>query len=200
MGLEAAYRKALADIRACSPFVVAAKSGAEFEDGKFTLVYFNRSFTIHHPEIRTEEPGAKQPVPQWLELILYHYLLSAHGAAIADEWITYRQLPGTFLFEQRFGPHATQPLVKAFSNDVEAFKRAGLALGGVPMSRTGDASFRFMALPRLPMGCVLYLGDEEVPGSAAVLFDKTAPDYLPTEDLSLIGHYLVRTLVSLKGS
>ncbi|MBI2910119.1 MAG: DUF3786 domain-containing protein [Chloroflexi bacterium] len=200
MGLEEAYRKAVQDMRDCNPYVVAAKSGVEFEEGKFRLSYFNRLLVIHHPQVRIEEVGSKQPVPLWLELISYHYLVTADGVSIADEWITYRLLPGAFLFEQRFGAQATLPLVKAFGSDIEAFKRAGLALGGMPMSRTGDASFRFMALPRLPVACVLYLGDEEVSGSAAILFDKTAPHYLPTEDLSIIGHYLVRTLVGLKGS
>lgn len=200
MGLDPAYQKALEGMSRSSPYVVAAKSGAEFKVGKFKIAFFNRAFLIYHPDIHVEEIGAAKPVPQWLELILFHYLLTADGTAVADEWITYRQLPGAFLFEQRFGAHATLRLVRAFEKDIEAFKRVGLAMGGTPMSRTGDAALRFMALPRLPMGCVLYLGDEEVPASAVILFDKAAPNYLPTEDLSIVGHYLVNILVSLKGS
>ncbi|MFH1486278.1 MAG: DUF3786 domain-containing protein [Chloroflexota bacterium] len=200
MGLDSAYQKAVEEMKECSPYVVAAKSGADFADGSFRLAFFNRSFAIHHPEVRTEEVGVAKPVPQWLQLILFHYLLTADGTPVADEWITYRQLPGAFLFEQRFGVQAMQRLVRAFGDDIEAFNRAGLALAGVPMSRTGDAAFRFMVLPHLPMGCLLYMGDEEVAGSASILFDRAAPHYLATEDLSIIGHYLIGTLVSLKGS
>ena len=62
------------------------------------------------------------------------------------------------------------------------------------MSRSGDAAFRFLALPKIPMGCILYLGDEEVPASINMLFDAAAPHYLPTEDLSYLGIYLSQAL------
>jgi len=85
---------------------------------------------------------------------------------------------------------AIGPLTKGFGNDLEGFKRAGTILGGEPITRTGDAGFRFLALPRIPMACILYLGDEEVQSSVNVLFDASAPAYLPTEDLSIVGTYL----------
>jgi hypothetical protein len=41
------------------------------------------------------------------------------------------------------------------------------------------------------MACILHLGEEDIPSSVNVLFDATAPNYLPTEDLSLLGVSLV---------
>lgn len=196
MPLDAAYLKAVEALKAANPYIISAKSGADFENGDFRIRFFNRTFIISHHDIRTLEVGVDKPVSQRIELLLYHYLLTADGSAIADEWITYRQLPGAFLFEERFGAQATSRLLRAFDKNLDAFRRAGEALGGTPMTRTGDAGFRFMALPRLPVGCVIYLGDEEVPGSAVILFDKSAPHYLATEDLSILGHYLINTLIS----
>ena len=66
------------------------------------------------------------------------------------------------------------------------------------MSRTGDAAYYFLAFPRVPVACLLYLGDEEVSPSVSVLFDASAPHYLPTEDLSHVGMHLSQVLRSQK--
>lgn len=182
-----------------NPPAAAARSGCNFDRGVFTVPFLGRVFRLTFPSGEAVENGTGEAPSPWLHLVLLHYLLSADGTSVADSWITYRHLPGAFLFEGRFQGMATGPLVQAFGRDLEGFRRAGLALGGHPMSRTGDASFRFKVLPRLPMAAILYLGDEEMPASAAVLFDSSASHYLPTEDLSIVGGHLSRELVSHRG-
>jgi len=194
MPLDTSYNQALAELHQIKPYVTAAKSGCHFEQGMFQVPLFDRKFVIHFPQIRVEEPGVSSPPPKIIQLVLFHYLLTADGTQVADDWIAYRQLPGTHLFEQRFYSLALRSLVDAFGQDLEGFRRAALALSGVPMSRTGDASFRFMALPKIPVACILYLGDEEMPPSMNVLFDASAPHYLPVEDITFLGSYLSSSL------
>ncbi len=160
------------------------------------MPFLGRVFCLSFPSGEVAERGTGELPPPWLHLILLHYLLTTDGTPVADSWIAYRHLPGALLFEGRFQGMTVGPLVHAFGHDIEGFRRAGLALGGHHMSRTGDAGFRFMVLPQLPMATILYLGDEEMPASAAVLFDASAPHYLPTEDLSIVGGHLSRELVA----
>ncbi len=190
MGLDNAYEKAQKDMAGLSPNVAASMSGAIFDKGMFTIPFFRRSFTIHLPEAKVTDIGSDTAPPRLLEILLMHYLVHADGTPVSGMWITYRHLPGANLFEQRFSNMALQPLLDSFGNDAEGFRQAALAIGGTPMSRSGDAAFRFMALPKIPMGCILYLGDDEVPPSINILFDAAAPHYLPTEDLSYLGLHL----------
>ena len=190
MGLDNAYEKARKDVAGLSPHIAASMSGARFDEGRFTVPFFHRSFTIDLPGAKVTEVGSETAPPRLLEILLMHYLVNADGTPVSGMWITYRHLPGANLFEQRFTDMALQPLLDSFGNDAEGFRQAGLAIGGTPMSRTGDAAFRFMALPKIPMGCILYLGDDEVPPSINILFDAAAPHYLPTEDLSYLGLHL----------
>ncbi|MFC1993846.1 DUF3786 domain-containing protein [Chloroflexota bacterium] len=190
MSYDAALEKAMAEMKGIVPYAAANKSGTEFDGDKFRLPLFERSFLVHYPSMRVEEENVSVLPPQWLQLILLHYLLQAQGNTLAEEWATYRQLPGASFFEARFRKMSIDSLLRAFGHDLESFKRAALALKGTPMSRTGDAAFRFMALPRIPMACILYLGEDEMPPSINVLFDAAAPTYLPTEDLSYLGLYL----------
>lgn len=194
MSYDIALKEAAEALAGRRPYVVASLAGVPFDEGRFKLSYFNRAFYVYHPEIRVEDAAASIPVPQWIQLVLLHYLVTADGTGVADSWIAYRQLPGAALFERRFVNMALNTLRRAFDNDVETFRHAATALGGTPMSRMGDAAFRFLALPQIPMACVFYLGDEEVAPSFAILFDAAAPHYLPTEDLSYVGTYLSTAL------
>lgn len=186
MGLDDAYRKALEDMALLNPQVAAAKSGASFEDGIFTIPLLNRSFTVSFPESEVREAGSDTPPFKLLEILLMHYLINADGTALSGEWITYRQLPGANLFAQRFTNLVTQPMLESFGDDAAGLSQAALAIGGKPMDRSGDAAFRFLALPKIPVGCILYLGDEEMSPSINVLFDGSASHYLPTEDLTIL--------------
>lgn len=200
MGLEIAYEKARKDMERLNPPVVASMSGASFDEGRFTVPFFHRSFTVHIPEVKVAEVASDTPPPRLLEILLMHYLVNADGTPISGMWVTYRHLPGAYLFEQRFTNMALRPLLESFGNDADGFRQAALSIGGRPMTRTGDAAFRFLALPKIPMGCILYLGDDEVSPSINMLFDAVAPHYLPTEDLSYLGLYLSAELRGHKTS
>jgi hypothetical protein len=181
-----------------NPRTAAAKSGVSFDKERFTIPLLNHTFTITHPELNVAEAGSDAPPPKLMAVLLMHYLLHADGTPVSGMWITYRQLPGAHLFEQRFTNLVSHPMLQAFGNDAEGFSRASLAIGGKPMDRTGDAAFRFLALPKIPIGCILYLGDSEVSPSINILFDEAAPHHLPTEDLTILGSLLNSALKGQK--
>ena len=93
---------------------------------------------------------------------------------------------------------AILPLARTMGNRIEDFRQAALSLGGIPMSRTGDAAFRFLAFPQIPVACIFYLGEEEMPSRINMLFDAAAHIYLHTEDISLVGTYLSTALQKSK--
>jgi len=198
MANDEALRRAIEEMKGITPYAVASKSGTDFDGKRFRISFFNRLFLVHHPEIKIVEEGKSAPVPQYIEIILLHYLLQSRGVAVADEWIAYRQLPGAALFQTRFIQMAMKPLLSAFENNLEGFQKAGVVIGGTPITRTGDAAFKFMALPKIPMACIYYQGEEGIPSSVNILFDAAAPEYLPTEDLSLLGVYLVNAMRKAK--
>lgn len=197
MPADIALEKGARDIASLNPFSAAAKSGCDFREGKFHLKFFNRLFLIDHYSGIIEEPAGGPPLSRGLKLVLLHYIINATGAPVAGEWITYRYLPGANFFEARFQSMGISPLQKRFGHDLEDFRRSCQNLGGDAMSRTGDAAYRFMALPSIPMACILYLADEEMPSSINLLFDASASNYLPTEDLSYVGSYLAFSLIKL---
>jgi len=177
---------------------VAAKSGCSYEGGKIRVPFLHHTYSVSFPEVRVEEDGDSPP--SWeIQLIILHYLVNAAGTPPSGMWITYRHIPDAFLFEPRFNAIAVHPLARAFGSDLDGFCRASKALGGIEMTRTGDASYRFSALPQIPMGCTLYLADDELTASVSILFDAAVAQYLCAEDVAYLGIHFSDSLLKVAG-
>lgn len=217
-----ALQKARAEWAAADPAACAARAGCEAVPGGVVVPFFGEPHLMSHPDGevtlsaggtaggRAEAGGGAEaaggapgrpgpPAVHVATVVLFlHYLLTASGAPAADAWATFRELPGGLFYAASFADRAEAPLAKAFassSDGADAFLRAAGALGGEPLD-LADAAWRFAALPRVPVAALLWLGDDELPGDARLLFDAGAEDYLPSEDLAGLGGLLCRRLVA----
>ena len=142
------------------------------------------------------EPG--RPAHVAVAILLLHYLLGADGAPPAGTWSAYRELPDGLFYAFSFMQRAEQPVARAFAaspEGLDGFRAAARAMGGDALT-LGDASFRFVALPRVDVAVLVWAGDDEEPGEARVLFDANAGHYLPAEDLAGLGGQLAHRLLA----
>ncbi|MDP2662284.1 MAG: DUF3786 domain-containing protein [Dehalococcoidia bacterium] len=191
--MKEALREALKRFPELSPYVAAAKSGTEYDQGRFIVAFFGRRFQVTYPQGEVQEVGFSPPLPLWLQVTTLHYLITADGAQLADQWIAFRDLPGGHILLGNFEMNTLAPLTAALGHDPEGFRQAAQALDGYPMG-LGDASFRFLAFPRLPMACILWTGEEGLPPAVNIVYDGGAPHYLHTEDLAAVAEYLSQAL------
>lgn len=190
--MKLALKEALRRLAEADPQALAWKSGAEYAQGRFSLSFFSRRFLVMFPDGSIEEESHPSP-PIWLHVTVLHYLLTADGTAPSDRWIAFRELPGGNALLGNFEMNTMAPLAAALGGQPEGFRQAARALGGYPMG-LGDASFRFLAFPRLPMACILWEGEEGMPPAINMVFDAAAPHYLHTEDLAALAEYLSQAL------
>ncbi|MHB1007437.1 MAG: DUF3786 domain-containing protein [Chloroflexota bacterium] len=199
---QAAYDKACGEMANLNPVRAAALAGIQFVaaasgEGEFRLAYFGRDFTIAYPDLAVAEAASGRVPSLVTQIILLHHLLTADGAPLTGEWVAFRYLPDGRVYEAAFESRAPRELARTFGTDCEGFIHAAESLDGHRLG-FGDASFSFRPLPRLALACVLWLGDDEVPGSAKVLFDASAGHYMPTEDLAAIGGTLAGRLIGAR--
>lgn len=197
-----ALAKAMEEWQAMDPWLGALKSGTQYQElsattGQIKLKFFGKDYLVSHPQCAVRKAKTGQDAPIVTQIILLHYLINADGTPLADKWASFRQLPGGLAYEPVLKERANQPLERTFGDDLEGFTAAAEVLGGERLS-FGDASFMFRILPRLRLAVILYVADEEFPASVNVLFDAAAANYLPTEDLTIVGGMLAGRLV--KGS
>lgn len=67
-----------------------------------------------------------------------------------------------------------------FGSDPQLLYRAAKPFNYQPIE-IGDAAVKIYALPKVPVVLVVWAGEEGIPPSAEILFDKTAPNYLGSE-------------------
>ena len=133
-------------------------------------------------------------VPRFLQVLILHYLAGATRAQLAGRLISFRELSGGALYYPAFKARAIDPLVKEFGLSPERLRRVAATLNAEPLE-VGSVGVKISFFDRLPVAVILWLGDVEVSASANILYDASAAKILPTEDLTVVGGVVSRTLI-----
>lgn len=193
-----AYREVCKDLAAeKEPRVVAAKSGCRFDAGGsfFEVPFLGRYYHVAYPSGEVTPagpvPGAEPPAAPsgdhllTVSILLVHYLTRATGLPVAGEWIAFRELPGGEIYNTPFTNRTIRPMVGIFGRQPAKLVEAFLKLGG-RQEKMGHASGSIDAFPMVPVCCVVWEGDDEIPSSGQILFDRSAPGYMETEALVVL--------------
>jgi hypothetical protein len=191
-----ALQKARTDLQKLDPYRVAFLAGCTFTDrpqAKLILPFFGADYVVSFPDLGiTAEGGLEPDIPS--RLVMLHYLIHADGVPPADQWVSFRELPDGRVYDAAFQGRSPLRIAHEFGGDAAGFAAACRKLGGVAI-QFGDAAYRFQLLPRVDMGVILHLGDDEFPPAVNVVFDGAAGHYLPTEDLAVLGGMLAGKLI-----
>jgi hypothetical protein len=131
-----------------------------------------------------------QTVSSFHQSLVLTYLQTADGVPLADRWISFRELPHGAFYHRAFQGYAANRLTRRWRFDVGGFAAACQAAGGTQIT-LGDAGFSFRVLPRIDLALTYWLGDEDFPSRASVLFDANAHHYMVTDGLAILGSHLV---------
>ena len=193
--LAPVVKEAQAKLRTIDRMVVADRSGATIDpQGNLRVEFLRREYVIDHAEwtVRRADDGAAPP--SLMQSLLLTYLYMADGTPPIDRWMGFRELPNGLFYAQAFQGYTGAELVRDLNGDVEAFKQAGENLQGSALP-IGNAGYVFRVLPRLKLAVVMWAGDDDFPAQAQVLFQESAPHYLMTEGLAIIGNLLIGQIV-----
>ena len=166
-------------------------------DDQVRVPFLNRVYRIGFPEfVFEDETNSQKEVPLQEQILILHYMLSAAPSPLADNWISYREIPGASFYYSSFVKRAIEPLKKVFGQNIDDFIRAGDILGGKIID-TGDAGYEFRLFPNIPARLILWAGDEEFPAEANMVFDENIGSLLSPEDIAWLAGMLVYRLIAL---
>jgi len=194
-----AYQRACSQMKDRDPAIDADTAGVSYTglgggQGRFEIPLLNRTYEISWPDLQVGEAGSGAEPSYVVQLLLLHYLITADGIAVRGQWVSFRDLPAGRVYYPAFRSGSEERLLARFGDDVAALQAAAQALGGRPID-LANHGFVFQVLPRLPIAVLLWKGDEEFPPEVQILFDSSAANYLPTEDLAVIARYLCGCLL-----
>jgi len=128
-------------------------------------------------------------------LVLLTYLIRSRPIGLTGRMVTGSEIKGGDFFFR--GPHVlfTRPLEEKFGRSARAFREVCLRLGG-GQTEFGDVSFRLWPLPKIPLGYILWLADEEFPARLVVTFDASIEEHFPLDVIwalvNLVGGAILR--------
>jgi hypothetical protein len=184
---------------AAEPFErVVARSGFDLApDNTLCVPFLNRVYRVSRTGF-TFVDAAEQTrnVPLQEQILILHYLMARSAAAVAGDWVAYREIPGAAFYFGAFAKRAIDPLKKAFGRNVPGLAAAAARLMGRPVA-PGDAGFEFRVFPKAPLRLILYAGDEEFAPEANILFDRSLGALLSPEDIAWMAGMVVYRLIGL---
>ncbi|MFC1987719.1 DUF3786 domain-containing protein [Chloroflexota bacterium] len=165
------------------------KSGAQYRvtDSQKEIVihYLDKPYRIALPNAEVSLVDSTEQVPIRDKLLILHYFISAKGTPLANKLITFRELPEGVVYFPTFSKRTVKPLLAHFDKEPQLLLEAAKNLGGCKADY-GDTAVTISAFSRVPINIILWRGDEELPPQGNVAFDATIPDYLPTEDITVL--------------
>ena len=164
------------DLRNASPRDVVRRTEVRFNeaDRTYEVPFLNRPYTVDafQQTILVNDRGMEPEIDFQVRLVMMTYLSRAGEVVPLGRTVTEKELKGGVNFFQ--GPHKlhTAPLLRRFGENPRSFIDTGRRLGGT-VQEYGDASFVLPALPKIPVGFILYCGDDEFPPEMSVTFDAS---------------------------
>ncbi len=134
---------------------------------------------------------------QLLSTLLAHYS-TANPAPLTGKLVKFKDLPGGCAYEGAFIKRAINPIAEVFGGNQQELLKAAKPLDGKTLGY-GDASVEVPALSGIPLTYILYAADE-FPAQANILYDQSASNYLPTEDLAVLGELTTNRLIEAKNA
>jgi hypothetical protein len=130
-----------------------------------------------------------------IPVLLDHYT-QGKPTPLTGKLIKYKDIPGGNAYEGAFIHRAIEPIAEVFGETPEKLLKAAELLGGNNL-KYAEASFMVEALKGIPLTYILWRADE-FPAQVNILYDESASNYLPTEDLAVLGELTSIRLMQAK--
>ncbi|HWI54594.1 MAG TPA: DUF3786 domain-containing protein [Desulfobacteria bacterium] len=200
MNLDVTYDYAVNKLSMKEPAEIARNSEVDYDANTktFTVPYMGDQYIVSFPDGAVSLKDKAGEVDIKVRILILHYLITANGAPLQNKWISFKELPDGAIYIDPFTRRTINPMVKTFAEKQDLFFQLAETVGARKES-LGDTSLTINVFPRVPITYVLYSADDEFPASGNVLFDGSAPNYLPTEDYAIAASFVIYQFAALAG-
>jgi hypothetical protein len=190
-------------LRQVEPEILESRTGSTYlpvEQGRgtFHVLFWGEDVTITYPEFEARTCRTGQILDTFSQALLAYYFTLTDGTPYSGRWISFSELPDATFYNQAFQGYSGNELAKAFGDDRDGFCKVAQAIGGKRLDEgpdLGDEAFAFLALPKVKLLVVNWLGDEDFPSTYQILFDANTGHHLSTDACAILGSLLTRWLI-----
>lgn len=138
----------------------------------YSVKIWDWNYVINPLEATIGVVGAAEQPHEYLDLFCIYYLLNQSDIELSGEWISEKDLVGGPTFFR--GPHLipTERISNRFTDDLQLFSSRCEQLNGLRLDMA-DVSYRFDITPDIPVSVLYWIGDEDFPAEAKILYDRS---------------------------
>ena len=171
---------------------MAARCGLPLdgEAGTVTMELLGEKFTVSHPDFTIVGPS---PLSNGERILFLRYLLDGRYAMPGGQYLTYREFPWGAVYLRQCTGRCVQRFAFSYGSRPELLERIMAKLPAKRLSHS-DAGWEVELMPRLAVRFLLWLGDEEFPPNAQILFSDNFRHAFTAEDLANVGDIILNRM------
>lgn len=167
---------------------ICKNSLAEFENNCFKIKFFGEDVFVN---CKDKKIIAKEKLSITAEILILHYLINTKEILPTENYISFREFKNGEVYFNAFKERTIIPLAESFALFPDKFAIACKELKGEKIDlRVGDFNCKIFVFPKIPIVCIIWLGDEEISANANILFDSTIEQHLHIEDIAILGEFV----------
>ena len=172
------------------PEEIASRCGLEWDGRAFTVRLLGKQYTVSHPELTI---AGETPVTDPERILFLRYMLDGRAAASSGRFLAYPEFPWGEVYLQQFTGRCIKRYAFSYGNRPEALEKIMENLPATRIPRS-DQGWQLELMPGLEMQFLLWLGDDEFPPNAQILFSDNFQYAFTAEDLANIGDIVMNRM------
>ncbi|MDO4633248.1 MAG: DUF3786 domain-containing protein [Eubacteriales bacterium] len=165
----------------------------------FTISMLQQPYEVSWPDLTVRHVDSREGMYYAAEveipakIFFLRYLLQGVSAESTGRFLTYREVPSGEVYFRQFSGRCLSRLAFGFGFKPDRFAVAMEALGAKKLEH-GDVSYEIEFINRHFVRFILWIGDDEFPPSAQMLFSDNFPMNFTPEDLAVVGDISINTM------
>jgi len=166
------------------------------KSGAAEIEFLGRVFRVDFERSAVSNLAGGAPAKEWHQVLILHYLAREKPVALPEkiEWMSFKELDSGLFYYPSFAERSIDLLARRFcSSPAVAWENAPASL----RRRLGmsDFGFSLRVFPKIFVAVLFWKGDGEVRPQYDLLFNREISRIFPTEDVVVLAHGVVETLV-----
>ena len=178
--------------QAGDPAEMAARCALPWDEETKTIAMtlLGEPFTVSHPDFTVAGPRALSNPER---ILLLRYLLDGRCAMPTGQYLTYREFPWGEVYLQQFTGRCIKRFAFSYGFKPDLLRQAMERLGAKSISQS-DVGYEVELMRGLTIRFLLWLGDDEFPPNAQILFSDNFRSAFTAEDMANIGDIVITRL------
>ena len=173
--------------QAADPEEMSLRTGLPWDGATFSVTFLGKIYMLSHPDYTVVGP---EPLSNAERILLLRYLLEGRGVLPGGQFLTYRDFPWGDVYLQQFTGRCIKRFAFSYGFKPERLNRIMEQMPAKRLSRS-DCGWEVELMPGLGVQLLLWVGDDEFPPNAQILFSDNFRYAFTAEDLANIGDIIL---------